>query len=295
MNSPVDKIKNKQSFIQHVQAKQESYTGVYRKLASYLINNFVEVAFMRAQQWAAEVETSEVSVIRFVRVLGFKGYPDFSEKLQQIIRNQMTTTEYAELSVKKGRKGMDILMDIIKSEERNFNELVSKYSPKVMAEIVELLGRTERVAVVGLRSSSSLAEYSSYMFTRALAKEVITINQGGVETFDSFLPWEGKEAVAVVFGYPRYPVRTLEIAEYLKRFNWPVVAVTNNELSPLVPLADYVLYAPAHSVAFTDSMGAASVIINTIIMEYINKYQDSSLERLKRFEELAREKQYYWT
>jgi len=143
MTSTVDKIKNKQSFIQHVQSKQESYTGVYRKLASYLINNFVEVAFMKAQQWAAEVETSEVSVIRFVRVLGFKGYPDFSEKLQQIIRNQMTTTEYAELSVKKGRKGMDILMDIIKSEERNFNELVSKYSPQVMSEIVELLGKTE--------------------------------------------------------------------------------------------------------------------------------------------------------
>jgi DNA-binding MurR/RpiR family transcriptional regulator len=291
----IDGIKNKHDFINHVQAKQDSFTGVYRKLANYLISNFVSVAFMKAQQWAAAVDTSEVSVIRFVRFLGYKGYPDFSEKLQKIIRNEMTMTEYAEITVKKGRKGMDVLMDIIKAEERNFNELVAKYSPQSMANIVDLLGKTERVVVIGLRSSASLAEYCSYMLIRALAKEVITINQGGVHTFDSFLPWEDKEAVVVVFGYPRYPARTIEIVEYARRYRWPVIAITNNELSPLVPLADYVIYAPSHSVAFTDSMGAATVIINTIVVEYINRFHDCSLDKIKRFEALAKEKQYYWS
>ena len=231
----------------------------------------VSVAFMKAQQWASEVGTSEVSVIRFVRFLGYKGYPDFSEKLQQIIRNEMTMTEYAELSVKRRRKGSDTLMDIIKAEERNFNELVSKYSPKTMAGIVDLLNKTEKVVVIGLRSSAPLAEYCGYMFMRALSKEVITINAGGVHTFDTFLPWEGKDAVVIVFGYPRYPMRTLEIVEYLKNFNWPVISITNNELSPLVSMSEHVIYAPSHSVAFTDSMGAATVVINTMVLEYLDK------------------------
>lgn len=295
MASALDKIKNKNDFILHIQSHQESYTGVYRKLATFLVNNFVGVAFMKAQQWAAEVDTSEVSVIRFVRFLGYKGYPDFCEKLQLIIRNEMTMTDYVELSTRKPRKGTNTLMEVIKAEERNFNELVSKYSPSTMANIVNLLGKADKVAVIGLRSSASLAGYCSYMFIRALSKEVITVNEGGVHTFDAFLPWAEKEAVVIVFGYPRYPLRTLEIIEYLKAFKWPIVAITSNELSPLVPMSDHVLYAPSHSVGFTDSMGAATVLINTIVLEYINKFHEQSIDRIKRFEALAKEKHYYWT
>lgn len=294
MSLAINKIKNKDDFIQHIQSKQESYTTVYRKLATYVVNNFIDVAFMKAQQWATEVETSEVSVIRFVRFLGYKGYPEFSETIQKIIRNEMTMIKYAELSVKKRRNETNILMDIIKAEEQNFNELIAKYSPQVMSNVINLLGKTERVVIIGLRSSAALADYCSYMFIRALSKEVLTINDGGVHTFDSFLPWEGKEVVVIVFGYPRYPARTLEIVEYLKTLKWPIISITNDELSPCVPLSDYVIYAPSHSVAFTDSMGAASVVINTIIMESISKFHDESIDRIKRFEELAKEKQYYW-
>jgi DNA-binding MurR/RpiR family transcriptional regulator len=294
MAEKIQQVKTKADFLQLVQSKQEQYTGVHRKLAVYVMNNFVDVAFMTAQQWAAEVETSEVSVIRFVRFLGYKGYPDFAENIKQLVRNEMTMTKYAEVSAKTRRKGTDILMDIIKKEEKNFNELIAKYSPKTMSEVVDLLGKCKRVVVIGLRSSSALADYCSYMLIRALAKEVLTINAGGVHTFDSLLPWEGKNVVVIAFGYPRYPARTLEILEHVRALGWPVVSITNDELSPLAPLSDHIIYAPSHSVAFTDSMGAAVVVINTLVMEYINKFHDQSIDKIKRFEELAKEHHYYW-
>ena len=287
-------INSKADFFQLVQSLQEQFTGVHRKLAVYVMNHFIDVAFMTAQQWAAEVGTSEVSVIRFVRFLGYKGYPDFAENIKNLVRNEMTMTKYVEVSAKTRRKGTDILMDIIKKEERNFNELVAKYSPKTMAEVVELLGKTKRVVVLGLRSSSALADYCSYMLIRALAKEVLTNNAGGVHTYDSFLPWEGKNVMVIAIGYPRYPARTMEILTHTKALGWPIVCITNDELSPFVPLADYAIYAPSHSVAFTDSMGAAVVVINTLVMEYISKFHDQSIDKIKRFEELAKEQQYYW-
>lgn len=294
MNETIRQIKNKAEFMQMVQSKQEDYTGVYRKLASYVINNFVDVAFMTAQQWAAEVATSEVSVIRFVRFLGYKGYPEFADNIQQIIRNEITMTKYAEISAKTRRSGTNILMDIIKAEERNFNELVAKYSPQTMSDVIDLLAKTERIVILGLRSSSALADYCSYMLIRALSKEVLTINAGGVHTFDSLLPWEGKDVAVIAFGYPRYPARTLEVMEHARNLKWPIISITNDEISPLVSLSDFVIYAPSHSVAFTDSMGGAAVIINTLVMEYISKFHDKSIDTIKRFEELAKEHQYYW-
>jgi hypothetical protein len=41
-------------------------------------------------------------------------------------------------------------------------------------------------------------------------------------------------------------------------------------------------------------MGAATVIINTLVLEYINKFHEKSIDRIKRFEALALEKNYYW-
>lgn len=288
------KINTKQAFIQHILAKQDNYTKIYRKLANYVLSYFVDVAFMTAQQWAVNVETSEVSVIRFVRFLGYKGYPEFSENLRQIIRNEMTMVNYAELSINRRYETDNLLMDIIKAEEQNFHELIAKYSPQTMEKVLDLLSNSERVIIIGLRSSAALATYCSYMFMRALAKEIVTINDSGEHMFDYLLPLENKKAVVLAFGYPRYPVKTLEVIRYLKTFNFPIISITSDELSPLVSLSDHIFYAPSHSVSFTDSMGAATVIVNTIVLEYINKFHEKSIDRIKRFETLALEKNYYW-
>lgn len=69
MNIGINQIKNKEDFIQHVQSKQDSYTSTYRKLAAYVINNFIDVAFMKAQQWASEVETSKSFCHSFCSIL----------------------------------------------------------------------------------------------------------------------------------------------------------------------------------------------------------------------------------
>ena len=186
------KLNTKQAFIQHILDKQDDYTKVYRKLANVLLNRFVDVAFMTAQQWAVSVDTSEVSVIRFVRFLGFNGYPEFAENLRQIIRNEMTMVNYAELSINKrsNKQAEDdnLLLDIIKTEEQNFNELIAKFSPQTMAEVIVLLNNAERLIIIGLRSSAALATYSSYMFMRALGKETITNNDSGEHMYDSLLP-----------------------------------------------------------------------------------------------------------
>ena len=106
-------ITSKSDFITLIQSLQENFTPTHRKLATYLIQNFTEVAFMKAQQWAQKVQTTEVSVIRFVRVLGFKGFSEFSEKLQQIIRQEMTMTDYVEVSIKNRPKEMNLLLEAI--------------------------------------------------------------------------------------------------------------------------------------------------------------------------------------
>jgi DNA-binding MurR/RpiR family transcriptional regulator len=70
LHEKIGQINSKADFFQLVQSLQEQFTGVHRKLAVYAMNHFIDVAFMTAQQWAAEVGTSEVSaVIKATRIL----------------------------------------------------------------------------------------------------------------------------------------------------------------------------------------------------------------------------------
>ncbi len=286
-------ITSKSDFIALIQSLQENFTPTHRKLATYLIQNFTEVAFMKAQQWAQKVQTTEVSVIRFVRVLGFKGFSEFSEKLQQIIRQEMTMTDYVEVSIKNRPKEMNLLLEAIQFEKQNLNELIQKYKPENMAEIVDKVFEAQRVVIVGTRSSAPLAEYCDYMFIRALGKEAILLKDCGYQTFDCLIPLLNKKPLVIAFAYPRYPDKTIEIVEFLKSHGATIIGITNHELSPLVPLSDHVLYAPSYSLAFTDSFSGATVLINTLIMEIVSKYPELTQTVIPQFEKIAKEKGYY--
>lgn len=288
-------IHTKADFIHHLQALQNSFTPTYRKLADYLVQNFTETSFMTAQQWSHQVQTSEVSVIRFVRSLGFKGYPDFSETLQKVIRQEMTMTDYIQVSIKKtsAKTKTSILWEIIQDEKRNLNELIQKFDQDIMDNMISKIHDAEEIIVVGTRSSAPLAEYCSYMLIRSLGKEILTLSDCGYQTFDALIPWLKKKPLVFAFAYPRYPEKTMQIVEFLKEHDATIIGITNNELSPLVPLSDDILYAPSHSLAFTDSYGSATVLINTIIMELIDRYPKYTDQIIPQFEKIAKERKYY--
>lgn len=287
-------IQTKKEFIDYLKSFQGNLTPTHRNLASYLIQNFTEVSFMRAQQWAHAVNTSEVSVIRFVRTLGFKGFSDFSEMLKKIIRQEMTMTDYIQISSNKPKVGdMDIFMEVIQAEKKNLNDLIQKYQPEVVSKVVEQIYEAEKIIIVGTRSSSPLAEYCDYMLLRAVGKDTLLLNTCGYQTFDSLIPLLDKKVLLIAFAFPRYPEKTMQIVEFLKNHCTSVIGITNDELSPLVPLSDLVLYAPSHSLAFTDSYGAANILINTVIMELIAKYPEFTEKIIPTFEQIAATQKYY--
>lgn len=289
----ISEIFSKSEFIFHLQSLQDQFTPTHRHLATYLIQNFTDVAFMKAQQWAQQVQTTEVSVIRFVRFLGFKGYPDFTVKMQQIVRKEMTVTDYVEVSIKKHSKEMNLLLEAINFEKQNLNELVQKYNPKTMAKIVDEIFHATQIIVLGTRSSAPLAEYCDYMLIRTLGKETLLLNTCGYQTYDSLIPWLDKKILVIAFAYPRYPDKTIEVAEFLKKHNATIIGITNDELSPLVPLTNHVLYAPSYSLACTDSFSGPTVLINTIMMEFVAKYPAVAEKAISKFEAIANEKNYY--
>lgn len=287
-------LATKADFIQHIQNQQHQFTPTYRKLAEYLLQNFSDFAFIKTQQWAKAAETSEVSVTRFVRLLGFSGVPEFNDKMQQIIRKELTMTDYFSADLKNSKNHQSLLYQIIQAEKRNLDELLQKYKPDSVAAVSKEIYEAPRIIVIGTRSSAPLAEYCDYMFIRTLGKDALVLQDCGYQTYDSLIPWLDKSPLVLAFAFPRYPKQTIEVVSFLKDHGARIIGITNDELSPLVPLSDHVLYAPAHSLSFTDSFSSGMVLINLLVTEIVTQHPELADTVIATFEKIAKDNDYYF-
>ena len=60
------------------------------KLAMYILENTEETAFLTSAKLGEKAGVSEATVIRLAQFLGFSGFKDIKENLQQIIKQKIT-------------------------------------------------------------------------------------------------------------------------------------------------------------------------------------------------------------
>lgn len=78
---------------ERIRQKSAKMSGVQKRLAACVLDAFDKVAFMTASQLGQLAGVSEASVVRFVRLLGFKRYQDFRADLSHTLMDRLSTTE----------------------------------------------------------------------------------------------------------------------------------------------------------------------------------------------------------
>ena len=103
-----------------IQEKMDTFSKGQKLIARYISEHYDKVAFMTASRLGATVGVSESTVVRFATEIGYTGYPELQQAMQEMIRNKLTSVQ--RMQVTEGRiKGNDILdsiftqdMDIIR-------------------------------------------------------------------------------------------------------------------------------------------------------------------------------------
>jgi DNA-binding MurR/RpiR family transcriptional regulator len=81
---------NPASLEERVVARQESLSAAERRVARYLADHPEEVAFSSAETLGRATETSDATVIRTVKALGYTGLPALKKILQSTVRERLT-------------------------------------------------------------------------------------------------------------------------------------------------------------------------------------------------------------
>ena len=78
------------SYLTRIRAAQPFRSRSYTRLADYLLDGFVEAAFMTAAQLAHATNVDVGTVVRFAQHLGYRGYPELQAEIQAHVRGLLT-------------------------------------------------------------------------------------------------------------------------------------------------------------------------------------------------------------
>lgn len=149
------------SLEERVVARQDSLSAAERRVARYLADHPDEVAFSSAETLGRATETSDATVIRTVKALGYPGLPALKRILQEKVRERLTPA---------GRFGKDL---------DNLGDDPDMVLSRVLTESIELLEQARHT----IRADS----FATAVGMLLGAREIVVLGYGGLGVLGNYL------------------------------------------------------------------------------------------------------------
>jgi DNA-binding MurR/RpiR family transcriptional regulator len=277
---------DRQTLVDLFERRHPGFSPIQRRMAEYVLRNYQDVAFMGVIELARAAGVSPAAVVRFAVALEFRGYPAFQRVLRGIIRRELRQVDRfaASLRIDSGRRLVD---RVLAQELSNLERLRANADGTALKEAVRIIAGASGVAVVGFRASSTLANYVWYNLKKVKPQVHLYTSPGSV-TLDELILADRKLAV-IFIAFPRYSRELLDLAALVRAEDFPVIGITDNELSPLVPFCRRSLLVEVGEVSFTDFYAAPIALANALVAEVAARLRKGALARLSRLDDLAAE------
>ena len=239
-----------------------------KRIASYILENYDKAAFMPASRLGLLAGVSESTVVRFASELGYDGYPSMQRALQDMIRSRLTSTQRIQAA---GDMFQDVLPAVIQSDIDKLRQMLSHSNRSEFDRVVDKILSSRHVYILGVRSSSFVAGYLHF-YMHLLSENVTLIQSSAAgEMFEQMLRM-GSGDVLIAISFPRYSKVTINTVKFARDRGAEIIAITDNELSPVYQLSQAALLAPCEMISFVDSMVAPLSLINALLVALSNRY-----------------------
>lgn len=275
-----------ENIIQKIKSNRGKFTKQQTKIASYLVSNRDKAAFFSTTQLAAEIGVSQPTVVRFAQSLGFSNYSLFMGAFQELIKQELTSTERLNLSLHAKKSVNADNFEIISQEMDTLDLLTKSFPQHEFNELIRSICKSRRVFIVGTRGSAALDQFFCYFLSK-VKRKVLSVTSGASSSYDLMIDLN-KDDIVIGIAFPRYPRETSEIVGFCSAKGAKVVGITDKQESPLAKITDLALIIPVTFSTIFDSYSSALCLFNMIVTEVGRINHKESAIIAKDFEELAR-------
>ncbi|MGW0084272.1 MurR/RpiR family transcriptional regulator [Streptomyces sp. NPDC003393] len=183
---------------ERVTARYDSLTPTERKVATYLCEHPQQAAFSSAEEIATSTGTSDASVVRTAKSLGFDGLPGLKRTLQEHLGTLLTPTHLLHNTISNFSDGPEGVVGSLLAERAELlKKLGRTLDPVDFRAAVELLAGAHETLVWGLGGDASLVEYTVTRLNR-LGYRARPASETGFQLVDRLLPLGPDDVVLVI-------------------------------------------------------------------------------------------------
>ena len=255
----------------------------YRAIAEYIAQNTGQAVFMTAATIAKETGVSESTVVRFAAALGYEGFPEFHKALESWFQEQMEHTERG-VNISSKSSESELIQSVMISDMQKINDTIERTDVTSFNTAADMILSAKNIYVMGLRNSEPVAHFLSFYLQMIRGNVTLLTTSSTTEFFEQMIRI-GKDDVFIGIGFPRYSMRTLKAMEFANDRKATVIAITDNEHSPMKMYSTCNLFAATDSSTFIDSMVAPMSLINALLTAMCLKKPKEIQKHLKTLEQ----------
>ncbi|NMA66262.1 MAG: MurR/RpiR family transcriptional regulator [Clostridiaceae bacterium] len=271
--------------------KYPSFSKGQKLIAEYIFEHYDKAAFMTAAKLGEKAGVSESTVVRFATEMGYDGYPNLQKVLREVVKSRLTAVQRLEVSSEQ-IDPESVLKSVLQADMNKIRLTMEEADPINFNKIVEEILNANRIFILGVRSSAPLASFLGFYFNLIFENVRLVHTTSVSEMFEQIVNAREKDVV-IGISFPRYSKRTSKAMQYAKHQGATVIAITDNQHSPLAKYSDYSLFARSDMASFVDSLVAPLSIINALIVAIGLKRKDTMYNTLAHLEKLWDEYQVY--
>ena len=260
-------------------------------LANYIIDNYDKAVFLTAAKLGEIIGVSESTVVRFASFVGFKGYPEFQQALEEMVRSKLNSSDRIEIT-NGGIEQNGVLRTVLSADALKIKNTMESIDEAAFQNAVEAILKARRIYVVGIRTCAPLAAFLSFYLNMIFDNIVNLQTNSTSELFEQMIHINDEDCI-IGISFPRYSMRTLKALEFANNRLANVITITDSIHSPMNLYSSCNLIAESDMHAVVDSLVAPLSVINALIVELCSRRQNELANNIEMIENVWNDYQFY--
>lgn len=251
-------------------ARQSRLSRRLQQVARFFLNHPEEVAINTLVRIAALAQVPPPTITRFAKEMGFQGFAE----LQTVFRERLLGPRlpYAARVAGPGGEMQDadlsdpglVFTGFVQAAVNSLLRLEQSIDPADLAAFIDALATTEVVHVAAARGAFGIGAYAVYGLSSIGKRAHLIDNLGAMRVAQVGAVGPGDAVLVITFD--DYTPETVEVAQIARQRGLRVLAITDNALSPVVPLAERVLFVTEARLGHFRSQVPAMVVCQSVIV-----------------------------
>jgi DNA-binding MurR/RpiR family transcriptional regulator len=278
LSEDTDSTRDYGEFVATLMARKPSLSRRLQQVAQYLLNNPEDAAIFTIVEIARRAGVPPSAITRFAKELDFDGFAglqamfkqrllgprmSYADRLQAVNR-QVAPAGRSSDAQGDPRDPHQVAETFIQAAFDALLRLREDVAEAALTPFVDALQEAKAVHIAAARGAFGVGSYTYYGLSR-IGKRAFLLDNLGSMRAEQLAAMDADDALLVIT-FDDYTPETVELAKNAHASGRTVLAITDNELSPVASVARHVLYVKEARLGHFRSQVPAMVLCQTLVM-----------------------------